>query len=277
MNKKLIFLDIDGTLVYAMKTPSVCVKQAIRDARSNGHKVFLCTGRNMPIIGPDILTVGFDGVIASAGSHVEVEGRVLFDSILPEEIIQECLDVFHAHGMYCRIETPDGIYTDPQMEQLLQTAQADASNSELIRMQKEIEAGIAIQPYDRYPKNGAYKICFTSRDLKSIEQTKTYLGDRFVYAVHSYADSSTCFNGEIIPKGIDKGRGMEMVCSYFGADLKDTIAFGDSMNDYEMMQAAGISIAMGNACEELKKAADMICENVWEDGIYYEFQRLKLA
>ena len=277
MNKKLIFLDIDGTLVYDMKAPSVCVKQAIRDARSNGHKVFLCTGRNVPIIGQDILAVRFDGMIASAGSHVEVEGRVLFDSILPETIIQECLDVFHAQGMYCRIETPDGIYTDPQMEELLQTAQADASNSELIRMQKEIEAGIAIQPYDRYPKNGAYKICFTSRDLESIEQTKACLGDRFVYAVHPYADSSTCFNGEIIPKGIDKGRGIEMVCGYFGADLKDTIAFGDSMNDYEMMQTAGTSIAMGNACEELKKAADMICGNVWEDGIYYEFRRMKLA
>lgn len=277
MNRKFIFLDIDGTLVTQMQAPSDHVKKAVRSARSNGHKVFLCTGRNMPIIGQDILEVGFDGVIASAGSHVEVAGKVLYDRILPEETIQECLDIFHKHGMYCRIETPEGIYTDPQMEALLQTVQADASNSELIRMQKEIEAGIAIQPYDRYPKKGAYKICFTSRDLESVEQTKRYLGGRFVYAVHPYADSSSCFNGEIIPKGIDKGKGIELVCSYFGADLKDTIAFGDSMNDYEMMQTAGISVAMGNACEELKKTADYICKNVWEDGIYYEFRRMKLA
>ena len=102
-----------------MAAPSAYAAAAVRGARANGHKVFLCTGRNMPIIGNDILEVGFDGVIASAGSHVEIGGEVLFDKILPEETIQECLSIFHAHGMYCRIETPEGIYTDPQMEALL--------------------------------------------------------------------------------------------------------------------------------------------------------------
>ena len=98
MDRKLIFLDIDGTLVCAMQAPSEYVKQAVRGARANGHKVFLCTGRNMPIIGNEILEIGFDGVIASAGSHVETEGKVLFDSLLPEETIQECLRVFHEIG-----------------------------------------------------------------------------------------------------------------------------------------------------------------------------------
>lgn len=276
MNRKLIFLDIDGTFVSAMAAPSAYAVEAVRGARANGHKVFLCTGRNMPIIGNDILEVGFDGVIASAGSHVEIGGEVLFDKILPEETIQECLSIFHAHGMYCRIETPEGIYTDPQMESLLKTAKPDKANSELIRMQKEIEAGIAISPYDEYPGQGAYKICFTSKDLESIEKSKKYLEDRFGYAVHPYANSSTCYNGEIIPKGIDKGKGMEIVCRYYEDHLQNTVAFGDSMNDYEMMMAAGVSVAMGNACEELKQIADVVCGNVWEDGIYYEFQRMGL-
>lgn len=276
MNRKLIFLDIDGTFVSAMAAPSAYAVEAVRGARANGHKVFLCTGRNMPIIGNDILEVGFDGVIASAGSHVEIGGEVLFDKILPEETIQECLSIFHAHGMYCRIETPEGIYTDPQMESLLKTAKPDKASSELIRMQKEIEAGIAISPYDEYPGQGAYKICFTSRDLESIEKSKKYLEDRFGYAVHPYANSSACYNGEIIPKGIDKGKGMEIVCRYYEDHLQNTVAFGDSMNDYEMMVAAGVSVAMGNACEELKQIADVVCGNVWEDGIYYEFQRMGL-
>ena len=46
---------------------------------------------------------------------------------------------------------------------------------------------------------------------------------------------------------------MELICRYYGADLKDTVAFGDSMNDYAMMRSAGCSIAMGNACRELKE------------------------
>src|SRR5699024_11845144 len=75
MKTKLIFLDIDGTLISAMDHPSILVKQAIQTARANGHKVFLCTGRNMPIIGDDILEIGFDGIIASAGSHIEIRSE----------------------------------------------------------------------------------------------------------------------------------------------------------------------------------------------------------
>lgn len=273
MDRKLIFLDIDGTLILGLTAPSARTVEAVRGARANGHRVFLCTGRNMPIIGEDILEVGFDGIIASAGSHVEAEGRVLFDSIQPEETIQECLAVFHAQGMYCRIETCEGIYTDPEMEALLRAAKPDQGNSELIRMQKEIEAGIPIRPYGEYPHNGAYKICFTSRDLASIERTKAVLEDRFVYAVHAYGDSTACFNGEIIPRGIDKGKGMEIICRYYSADLRNTVAFGDSMNDLEMMRTAGVSVAMGNACETLKEMADSVCESVGEDGIYHEFRR----
>lgn len=274
MDKKLIFLDIDGTLVSAMNAPSVRVTEAVRGARENGNKAFLCTGRNMAIIGEDIRRVGFDGIIASAGAHVEAGDEVLFDSLLPEETVQECLEVFHGQGIYCRIESPEGIYTDPQMEALLRSAAPDAANSELIRMQREIESGIVIQPYDRYPQKGAYKICFTATNLEAVEETRKYLGDRFSYVVHPYGDSSACFNGEIIPREVDKGRGMELICRYYGADLKDTVAFGDSMNDYAMMRSAGCSIAMGNACEELKDIADHVCGNVWDDGIYYEFQRM---
>ena len=68
--------------------------------------------------------------------------------------MQECLAVFHARGIYCRIESPEGIYTDPQMEELLRTAKPDKTNSELIRMQKEIEAGIGMRTYDKYPGYG---------------------------------------------------------------------------------------------------------------------------
>ena len=277
MNRKLIFLDIDGTLVAALSSPTPQVREAIRQARSQGHLVFLCTGRNLPIIGPDILDVGFDGIIASAGGYVSAGDQVLFDSLLPEELVQECLTVFHNHGMFCRIETSEGIYTDPQMEALLCSASPDPANSELIRMQKEIESGINIQKYERYPRNGAYKLCFTSTNLDNVREARRFLGDRFEFVVHPYGNSTACFNGEIIPKGIDKGTGIELVCRHFGADLKDTIAFGDSMNDAAMLERAGLSVAMGNACDELKALADVVCEDVAHDGVYQEFHRMGLC
>ncbi|WP_304634669.1 Cof-type HAD-IIB family hydrolase [uncultured Oscillibacter sp.] len=277
MDRKLIFLDIDGTLVAALSAPSPKVRQAIRQVRSKGHLAFLCTGRNLPIIGWDILDIGFDGIIASAGAYVSVGDQVLFDSLLPEEVVQECLSVFHSEGVFCRIETPDGIYTDPQMEELLRSVSPDPQNSELIRMQKEIESGLRIRKYEEYPKQGAYKLCFTSRDLDSVRKAREVLGDRFDFVVHPYGASTACFNGEIIPKSVDKGRGIELVCRRFGATPADAVAFGDSMNDAAMLERAGVSVAMGNACDELKALADVVCEDVAHDGVYLELHRMGLC
>lgn len=277
MDRKLIFLDIDGTLVAALSAPSPKVCRAIRQARAKGHLAFLCTGRNLPIIGRDILDIGFDGVIASAGAYVSVGDQVLLDSLLPEEVVQDCLSVFHGLGMFCRIETPEGIYTDPQMEALLRSASPDPQNSELIRMQKELESGLAIRKYEEYPRQGAYKLCFTSRDLESVGRAQAALGDRFDFVVHPYGESTACFNGEIIPRGVDKGRGVELVCRRFGASPADAIAFGDSMNDAAMLERAGVSVAMGNACDELKALADVVCEDVAHDGVYRELHRMGLC
>ena len=119
-------------------------------------------------------------------------------------------------------------------------------------------------------------MCMTCTDISSLEEAKKLLGDRFTFVVHPFGNKGGCINGEIIPKGIDKGRGMKLVCDYYGIDLKDTIAFGDSMNDYEMLKTAGTGVAMGNACEQLKAAADLVCESVQEDGIYHALKRMGL-
>ena len=105
-------------------------------------------------------------------------------------------------------------------------------------------------------------------DLADIEKTKPYLEQEFHYVVHPYAEDADCYNGEIIQKDMDKGEAMERVCEYYGADMADTVAFGDSMNDFEVLQAAGTGIAMGNAVSELKEIADYVTADIEEDGIF---------
>ena len=63
-------------------------------------------------------------------------------------------------------------------------------------------------------------------------------------------------------------KGLIRLCDYFNVDISNTAAFGDSMNDYEIIREAGIGIAMGNAFEELKKAADYVTTPVDKDGIW---------
>lgn len=277
MERKLIFLDIDGTLITALSKPSPLAERAVRQARAKGHRVFLCTGRNMPIITPEILDIGFDGVIASAGAYVEVNGEVLLDHILSEEAVQECLNVLHGQGIYCRVETREGIYTDPQMEALLRTASPDPRNAELIRMQRELESDLPIRTYEHYPRQGAYKVCFTAAARPPVEEARKVLEDRFEFVIHSFRKSGACINGELIPREVDKGKAMALICRRLGMAAEDTVAFGDSMNDAPILRRAGLSVAMGNACEELKALADAVCEDVAHDGVYRELCRRGLC
>jgi len=277
MRKKLIFFDIDGTLISMLSPPTPAVREAVRAVRANGHRVFLCTGRNPVSIGQDVREVGFDGIVASAGAYVAVGDTVLLDRLMPEELVQECIRIFHDLGIFCRIETREGVYTDPQMEELLRSASPHPQNSELIRMQKEMETALEIRRYEDYPGQGAYKLCFTSRSLEPVQKAEKLLSSRFAFVIHAFASSASCINGEIIPKEVDKGRGIELVCRHLHAQLNDTVAFGDSMNDAAMLRRAGVAVAMGNACDELKALADVICEDVDHDGVALELRRMGLC
>lgn len=73
---------------------------------------------------------------------------------------------------------------------------------------------------------------------------------------------------DIIELAASKAEGLKRLCAYYGVQMKDTVAFGDSMNDFEIIQAAGIGVAMGNALGELKAAADYVTTAVGEDGIW---------
>ena len=83
-------------------------------------------------------------------------------------------------------------------------------------------------------------------------------------------------NGEIVNKQFNKGKAVKKVCSYLHIPLCDSIAFGDSMNDKEMLETAGLGICMQNGSEDLKKLADDICPSVREDGIYNAFCKYHL-
>ena len=85
------------------------------------------------------------------------------------------------------------------------------------------------------------------------------------------------FGAEICRKDVNKGSAIEGVCRYLGADIADTIAFGDSMNDMAMIRAAGLSVAMGNSEQRIKDAADIVCESCADNGIAKELERLGLT
>ena len=78
---------------------------------------------------------------------------------------------------------------------------------------------------------------------------------------------SSGFMLEIVSEGADKGIGLQKLCDHLGMDIEETIAVGDSMNDIEILQTAGLSVAMGNACDGAKAAADIITDDCDHDGV----------
>ncbi len=81
---------------------------------------------------------------------------------------------------------------------------------------------------------------------------------------------------DVIEKEASKAEGLKRLCEHYGVAIQDTVAFGDSMNDYEIIQAAGVGIAMGNSIEPLKQVADYVTTDIGEDGVWNACQALGL-
>lgn len=274
MERKLIFLDIDGTLITGGgTTPPGHALQAIRSAQRRGHKVFLATGRNMAMLAP-FLPYGFDGVISSAGGYVECGGQVLFDCPMTQAQLKTALDVFHSSGVYCTIEARDATYGDARLEDFFR--QPMEENSEILRWRAAIAQKLGIAPMDQYDGRPIYKVVYMCSQASQLEPARKLLEGEFQFCGQTLSLSAGV-NGELINRKFHKGKGVEQICRHLGVPLKDTFAFGDSMNDLEMLQTVGFGVAMGNAAPQLKAQADYVCPPVTEDGLAQAFQTLGLS
>lgn len=111
--KKAVFFDIDGTLWdFKMNIPE-STKKALKELRKNGYYAFLCSGRSRSNIkSPKLLALGFDGIVAACGTHIEFEGEKLFELLLTKEQIGHILAVLRKHQIPMVLEGPNYIYVD---------------------------------------------------------------------------------------------------------------------------------------------------------------------
>lgn len=275
--KKAIFLDVDGTLTRPIGDVSPKVQEAIKRARDKGHYVFLCTGRNKAGI-RSFLPIGFDGVICSAGGYIEIEGKVIAEHFLSHHDVEEARRLFEKNHVLYNLEATHMTFQDRQMNEIFVGQQMNEhQNSELERLlkaQKERFNQHSLQEFDQNPVP-IHKMCFIAENMEQLHKPQAQLSDRYHFVIHELF-SQGLINGEIIHKSMDKGKAVQKVAEYLNIPLEDTIGFGDSMNDYEMIQTCGIGVVMANGSQELKQYATCICESVQNDGIYYELKRQQL-
>ena len=273
MNKKLIFLDIDGTLTPAgSNTPPESAMKAVKMAQAKGHKVFLCTGRNPAMLAP-VLALGFDGAVAGAGGYVFTNDGVLFDCPMKKEEFETGMRLLKENGVFRTIEAKDATWGDEDLGDFLATA--GEGNSELIRWRKALAEQLNIRPMNEYDGSPIYKIVIMCKTMEQLEPAKAALGDRYNFVVQDLA-ARNCLNGELINRQFDKGKGVRIVAEHYGIPIEDTIGFGDSMNDLEMIETVGCSVCMANGSPALQAKSDLVCPAVEEDGLYQAFEQLGL-
>ncbi len=276
MEQKIIFLDIDGTLTEpGHNEPPESAIWAVKKAQEEGNYVVLCTGRNYAMLSP-LLSYGFDGVVASSGGYIECQGEVVYDCPMTEQQQQSVLGVLEENGVYRTVECMEGSYTDEGFKDFLRSHAGEGSNSELLRWREQIEASLNILPMKEYKGQPVYKVVVMSPSMGQLEQPQKLLAEDFAFCIQD-GDMGGFINGEVVNRKFDKGKAVGRVCRYFGLPVQNSVAIGDSMNDREMLEAAGLSICMENGSEGLKKLADDICPSVKEHGIREAFLKHHLA
>lgn len=275
MDRKLIFLDIDGTLTEPGKNvPPASAVEAVRRAREKGHKVVLCSGRNYGMLFP-VLEFGFDGLIASAGGYIEYGGQVVYDCPMTPQQQARVLEVFKESGVYRTIGGRNHSYTDEGFKEFLAENAQSRANSELLRWRIQIENELGIHPMSEYDGEPIYGMAFMSRGAERLKKPMQMLQDEFDFCIQD-EDACGIVNGELASKAFNKGKAVKRLCEFLGISRTDTIAVGDSMNDLEMLRAVEISVCMASGSPSLQKIADMVCPPVTEDGLYRAFEKLQL-
>ena len=224
MRKKIIFLDIDGTLTEpGSNVPPESAMKAVRGAQEKGHYVFLCTGRNYDMLSP-LLPLGFDGVVASCGGYVRFKDQVIYDCPMTEEQKERAMTVLKDSGVFRTVECMDGSYTDEGLKEFLESHGDEGANSELLRWRRQLEQSLNIRPMAEYRGQPVYKIVVMADSRERFEEPEKVLGQEFELCLQE-PDQYGYINGELVNRKFDKGKGVERVCRYLGIPLEDTVGF----------------------------------------------------
>lgn len=278
---KILFIDVDGTLTdYENKIPASAV-EAIRAARSNGHKVYLCTGRSRAEIYDDIWAIGLDGLIGGNGAYVEDNGKVVSHKLITLDQCKRAVDWLHARGLEFYLESNSGLYASERFEERGDSAvkkyaaYKQKANAEEFTVRKLFPEMIFGLSGDRLYRDDLNKISFILDSCDDYLEAKKIFGDELKVGTWGGKGDRALF-GDFGVKDLSKARGIAELLEYLKADRNDTIAFGDSKWDLTMFEACAASVAMGDGEDAAKEAATLVTDAVDDDGLYNAFKKLKL-
>lgn len=259
MKRKIIFFDIDGTLLSEItgKIPASAV-DAIHRAQKKGHLAVINTGRTWPLLEKQVQEVGFDAYICGCGTKIVYHNEVLFHQTVAADVIEKVIQALKKYKIDGILEGDKRLYLN-EREKIFSE-----------------EWG---KFYDRFHKiAGSFKEAEISMDkLFTLMNPESDL-EGFQGELGTWFDFIDRDRGyyELVPKGLSKASGIRMLTEHLGMEMKDTISIGDSNNDLPMLTTTAISIAMGVHSEGIHDKVDFITKAVEEDGIYHALEHYQL-
>lgn len=253
-----LFFDIDGTLV-SIKTHKIpqSTVAALMMAKKKGVKVYISTGRPINLItNLGKISSLIDGYITTNGAYCFVDDKEVCCHAIPQTEVDIILNDCIANDYACVV--------------------ASEKHVGVFNFKKCVERIFCQQ------------LAVTSLDIHA--PIAPILQERILQLSPFFAESHEdklmamvpgCTSGrwhpeftDITAKEADKGKGLTAMANYLNIDINHTIAFGDGGNDLSIIRNAGIGVAMGNALDSLKQAADYVTSDVDDDGIMNALRHL---
>lgn len=259
-----MFLDVDGTLIDHAEALAPSSVAAVRGARRNGHLVFVCTGRAPAEIFPPVSDIGFDGAITAGGGFAELNGELIAQHAMPDELLRAAVDFLESARIEYILQSYEAVYPSTGLTARLRHLLGDALGD------WGLVSGPSRPDLDRIPP--VAKLTFFGEDPTTFARVRDALtpGLHVLTGTMPYLGEA---GGEVSAPGINKGAAILEVLEALGMGPDDAIAIGDSANDIEMLTIAGVGIAMGNAGDAVKAVADEVTTGVDDDGVWNAFLR----
>lgn len=281
MNRHLIALDLDGTLLNPQKEISPATMQALHTLQQNGHVITLCTGRCWPDASMLIRRIGGSvmAIIANGASIRDDTGKELQISPFSREMLAEILRICRRYNCCPSINTPSTEYYGEELANFLQLMDAH----HIARLVTPDKRQVYLSGYGDVVRvmgqreGRIIKVVFYATQHDTILEIQKELADCQMF--ESYLSSSfddTHFDLEVNAKGISKGSALQTLAQRLGIPQQQVVAFGDGSNDLEMLDYAGTGIAMGSASDMVKSHADLVTLDCGHDGIPAALKKLHL-
>lgn len=253
---KLLLLDIDGTLMNSKKEIPESAKAALLQAKENGHDLAIATGRAPFMIKKVLQETGIRTYITFNGQYIVHEDECIHREALDTDILSSIVEFAEkrAHPIVFMNEKKmvSSIDYHPDIDESIKTLKFP--HPEMVE--------------DFHKDNEIYQALVFCEEDEEQQYHDSFKEMQFVRWHRVSCD--------ILPKGGTKASGIEHLIRATGHTIEDTIAFGDGLNDLQMMEKAGVSVAMANGHEETKKRATYVTDHVDEDGLANAFKHLKL-